>query len=475
MASGSTVYDVAAIGGGLAGLTAGLRAAQLGCRVIVLEQGTDELYPCNSRYAGGWFHLAFHDPTADVEWLVDRLLGMAPSDVNHALIESIARNAKRAVRWLATDGGARFIKGGPLDWHNNLLAPPRPPRPRLVWLGRGPDLLVRSLGSRLQAAGGYVARGHCVMRIEREREDYAITCRTGAGDVSVRSRALVLSDGGFAASKVELDRRVSRHAAAMLQRNAGTAEGAGIRLASDIGATLTETQSFYGHLHSPAAVIDPNLWPYPTVDYLALAGFVVNSAGHRFIDDGRDGVAVTNELARAGCEQGAFAIFDTAIWAEEGRQVRVPCNPLLEKLGGTLWRAPSLPELAAKAGIDTGRLTQTVTQFNEAVRNGRTELLPIPKTKAKIAPREVVQPPFFAVPICPGITHTMGGIAISPFGTVEDTSGETIPGLFAAGSTVGGAEGGRHSFYLGGLCKAATLGLICGEGAAQFVAAGGNQ
>jgi fumarate reductase flavoprotein subunit len=69
----------------------------------------------------------------------------------------------------------------------------------------------------------------------------------------------------------------------------------------------------------------------------------------------------------------------------------------------------------------------------------------------------------------------MGGIAISPFGTVEDTSGETIPGLFAAGSTVGGAEGGRHSFYLGGLCKAATLGLICGEGVAQFVAASRNQ
>lgn len=472
--SDSREYDVAVVGGGLAGLTAGLRATQLGCRVIVLEQGKDELYACNSRYAGGWFHLAFHDPAADVEWLVGRLLALAPDDLNHPLIEAVARNAKRTLAWLTENGRARFIKGGPLDWHRNLLAPPRPPRPGLIWLGRGPDLLIRKLGANLVVAGGRLAKGHRVVQLDREPQRFVIDCKTASGNSRVTSRTLVICDGGFAANVMQLSGHISKQVVKILQRNAGTAQGTGIDLAPSIGAALTETRSFYGHLHSPGALKDPGLWPYPTVDYLALAGIVINKAGDRFIDDGRDGVFITNQLGSAG-PQDAFAIFDASMWESEGRQVRVPCNPLLEKLGGTIFRSSTLSDLAFKAGIESARLVQTVAEYNDAVRKGQTDRLPVPKSPTKSRHREICGPPFFAIPICPGITHTMGGIAITPLGAVEDASGGSIAGLFAAGSTVGGAEGGRQSFYLGGLCKAATLGLICGESAAQFVTVGSNQ
>ena len=118
---------------------------------------------------------------------------------------------------------------------------------------------------------------------------------------------------------------------------------------------------------------------------------------------------------------------------------------------------------------------QTVTAYNRAVRGGNTETLPVPKSIARTKAQEISRSPFFAIPICPGITHTMGGIAVNPFAAVETVGGGAIAGLFAAGSTVGGAEGGRDSFYLGGLCKAATLGLMAGEGAAQFVTTGFNK
>ena len=468
----TSMYDVAVVGGGLAGLTTGWRAAQLGCRVIVVEQGADDLYACNSRYAGGWFHLAFQDPTGDVDALVNTLLGMAPDDINHPLIESIARNAGRTLAWLSEHGRARFIRGGPLNWHKNLLAPPRPPRSRLVWPGRGPDLLIRQLGVGLSAAGGLLARGHCVERIGREGQSFVVGCRTAKGETQVTARALVMADGGFAANLLQLEERISRQAAKILQRNAGAAQGTGVTLAPKLGAALTETKSFYGHLHSLDAIIDSGLWPYPTIDYLALAGIVVNKAGDRFIDDGRDGVFVTNALAAVENPQDAFAVFDSAIWESEGREVRAPCNPLLKQLGGTMFTAPTLTELAGQAGIDRDRFVRTITVYNGAVRSGNMETLPVPKSPAKKRAREISRAPFFAIPICPGITHTMGGIAINPQGAVECVGGGVIPGLFAAGSTVGGAEGGRDSFYLGGLCKAATLGLMCGESAAQFVTTG---
>ena len=43
--------DLVVVGAGIAGLTAANRAAEQGCRVVVLEKTADERYFCNSRIA----------------------------------------------------------------------------------------------------------------------------------------------------------------------------------------------------------------------------------------------------------------------------------------------------------------------------------------------------------------------------------------------------------------------------------------
>ena len=62
------------------------------------------------------------------------------------------------------------------------------------------------------------------------------------------------------------------------------------------------------------------------------------------------------------------------------------------------------------------------------------------------------------MPICAAITNTMGGIVVDGDGRVLDKGDKPIPGLYAAGSTVGGLDGGPHAGYVGGLIKA-TIGL----------------
>ena len=52
---------------------------------------------------------------------------------------------------------------------------------------------------------------------------------------------------------------------------------------------------------------------------------------------------------------------------------------------------------------------------------------------------------------------------------VLDMAGMPIPGLYAAGSTIGGLDGGPHSGYVGGLIKTA-LGLHAAEVIAGFTA-----
>ena len=67
-----------------------------------------------------------------------------------------------------------------------------------------------------------------------------------------------------------------------------------------------------------------------------------------------------------------------------------------------------------------------------------------------------------ALPICAAITNTMGGIVVDGNGAVLDDSDTPLPRLFAAGSTIGGLDGGPNAGYVGGLIKA-TIALRAAE------------
>jgi fumarate reductase flavoprotein subunit len=82
----------------------------------------------------------------------------------------------------------------------------------------------------------------------------------------------------------------------------------------------------------------------------------------------------------------------------------------------------------------------------------------------------IAKAPYFAVPLCAGITYTMGGIAINPDAQVQRASGGTLEGLYAVGATTGGLEGGTEIGYVGGLIKAATFGLRAAEQIARSLA-----
>ena len=71
--------------------------------------------------------------------------------------------------------------------------------------------------------------------------------------------------------------------------------------------------------------------------------------------------------------------------------------------------------------------------------------------------------PFRAIRIAAGITYTTGGILTDKDGHVLDIRENPIAGLFAAGSTTGGLEGGAHAGYTGGLSKTAVFALRAAE------------
>jgi fumarate reductase flavoprotein subunit len=208
---------------------------------------------------------------------------------------------------------------------------------------------------------------------------------------------------------------------------------------------------------------DARLWPRPQADDLAAAGIVIDANGKRVADEGYGGIYLSNAIARLPDPLGTTIVFDQAIWdGPPGRGHVQPPNPLVPETGGTLHRADTLASLAAMIGLTPARLESLVAEYNKALDEGALQKLTPPRRADRHKPWPIKTAPFYAMPICTAITNTMGGIVVDGGARVLDTEGKPIPGLYAAGSTVGGLDGGPHSGYFGGLIKA-TIGLIAAE------------
>jgi len=457
-------YNVIVVGGGLAGLSAANRAAQLGLRTLVLEAGSNERYLCNSRYTMGFMHVAFNATTADADQLSRAIDKATDGSARPDLAQALAGNIGRAVSWLG-EMGVRYIKGGPLDWMNRVLAPPGVRRPGLHWEGRGGDVLLRILGQRFRDAGGELMLGTRARRLLMDDgRCVGVEAERSGQNIRLTGDAVVLADGGFQANADFVRAHISPRPEKLCVRNAATGVGDALTMAQGIGAKLIGLNRFYGHVQCHEALESDKLWPYPILDLLVTAGIVVDRHGKRFADEGLGGVYMTNAIAALEEPDTAVVIFDDAIWNGTGREYILPPNPNAIEAGGTLISRADLDSLAQALDLPAAELQATVASYNAFVQGGAG--VQPPRSNRAAQPEPIVKPPFHAFRVCAGITYTMGGVAVDGGARVLNLDDRPIPGLYAGGSTVGGLEGGGPAGYIGGLSKALTLGLLAAESAA---------
>ena len=450
-------YDVIVIGGGIAGMVAANRAAELGRRVAVLEKSAEEQYICNSRYTYGTFHINFTSPGASEDELVGKIEDATEGTARKDLARAVARDGRRLMQWL---GGEGIVLSNLGQYHTHVLSPVQRSGAGLKWNGFAGDVALKRLEENLNKRQGRVLRGTRVAALKLVPGGIAVE----AGAQTFLTRAVVIADGGFQANKEMVREHISAAPDKLVQRHGGTAMGDGLRMAQALGAaTTSEMGNFYGHLHVREAMTNANLWPRPQADDLAAAAIVIDAEGKRVADEGYGGIYLSNAIARLADPLSTTIVFDQAIWdGPPGRGHVQPPNPLVEEAGGTLHRADTLEALAAKIGLPPRRLVDVVSEYNEAIASGTLEHLSPPRRSDRARAWPIVTPPFFAMPICAAITNTMGGIIVDDQARVLDRHDKPIPGLYAAGSTVGGLDGGPHSGYFGGLIKA-TIGLIAAE------------
>jgi fumarate reductase flavoprotein subunit len=205
------------------------------------------------------------------------------------------------------------------------------------------------------------------------------------------------------------------------------------------------------------------LWPYPQVDLICATSIVVDGDGQRFADEGLGGIFMANAIARLDNPLSALVIFDSRVWEDAKTSDNVPPNPSLPDAGGTVIEAATLDELSNAANINNTGLSATITSYNQCVAFGEIPALYPVRTQTAHTAQPILDPPFYAIPLCAGITVTSGGLSVNGKGQVMDANDRSIKGLYAAGSTIGGLEGGPNSCYVGGLIKSFCIGLIAAE------------
>ena len=456
-------FDLIVIGAGFAGLTTANRAAELGLKALVLEASGDELYRCNSRFSTGSCHVAFRTPWTEPDELTNTIIDNVDGTARKDLAQAIGKNAARAIEWLKEQGAAFEDHPRRTD-HMPMLSPLREMKAGLDWEGGGANALLQKLGSRLIEQGGELRRGSRVQKlIQTEGQISGVEIASAKETQTINTNFVVIADGGFQANAELVQQHIGCDISQLQRRNAGTGVGDGLKMASAIGAATVGLDSFYGHVLSRDAMTNEKLWPYPQVDLICSTSIVVDRDGQRFADEGLGGIFMANAIARIDDPLSATAIFDSHVWEEAKTTDNVPPNPSLPDAGGTIIEAASLRELAVAADINAAGLSATVALYNEHVAlNADTPLTPA-RTQTTYAARPILDPPFYAIPLCAGITVTSGGLSVNGKGQVLNSEDLPISGLYAAGSTVGGLEGGPRAAYVGGLIKSFCIGLLAAE------------
>ena len=156
----------------------------------------------------------------------------------------------------------------------------------------------------------------------------------------------------------------------------------------------------------------------------------------------------------------AYAVFDQHVY-DDNKSIKEK----FEKQG-LLLSGDTIEELAGvMEEIDPTNFIGAVTTYNECIEQGVED--PFGRTKSL---NPIVNAPFYAVKVAPGIHHTMGGLKIDTATRVLDTNGDPIPGLFAAGEVTGGVHGGNR---LGGnaVCDINVFGHRAAESAVEYLSA----
>lgn len=456
-------FDVIVIGGGQAGLTAAITAAENGASVCILDVAPRALRGGNTRHTRNLrpLHKSGTFPMEGIygfDEYLDDLLQVTGGNTNQGLAELTIRESEHSLSWLKEHGVAF-----------------QPPLSGTLHLGRTNAFFLGGGKALVNALYRFSEKLGVQLIYEATNIDLNIsggrfidlTYQQANSTHHLSGGSLIAAAGGFEANLAWLEEAWGPAARNFLVR--GTPYNKGNILRQLLDAKFKQVGDA-GQCH--AVAIDGRAPAYDggivsRVDSVPL-GIVVNNDGKRFSDEGEEfwpkRYATWGSLIANQTDQVAYAITDAKA---DGLFMPTVLPPI---------QSTTIDDLASQINVPVDSLLKTIDEFNTATVPGsfdhrlldecRTEGLAIRKSHWA---RPLDTPPFSAYPLRPGITFTYLGVAVDEQARVQREDGKPSENIFSTGEMMAGNILGRGYLAGIGMTIGNVFGRIAGQEAARHV------
>lgn len=474
--------DVAVLGFGNAGAVAAVTAHDAGAHVVVLEKQPAHNHRPNSRYAAGFF-LVPTDVDGASRYLA-ALYAVNGEQVSPDLIRTWAEETAANPRWLTDHGGTYTV----LDLHGEHDTLPGHESVAVYKAQSTVDYLGCPLHGFLRTLAidrGIEIRYDTPATTLLTGPDGAVVgVRTAERDIRVR-RGVVLAVGGFEGDE-DLKRQFLPVTPAHFYGSQDNT-GDGIRMAMDVGADLWHMNTWPGHF--VARFPDSGYGGGTGIDLWGSGHFgpgadnpgaiFVDGAARRFLaEPGRQHAAVLELLAM---DTRALTRPRIPTWwiFDDARLRRAALVPTYSGPAGPVgdhpWSADNLTELergwircgttirdlAAVCDLPPDALCATVERYNDQCARGRDD--DFGRDPATLTPLR--GPRYYAVPLWPGGSHTVGGPRRDEHARVVAARGGVVANLYSAGE-LGSVHGLLYPAGGASLAECMAFGRIAGTAVA---------
>ena len=470
-------WDVIIIGSGFAGLAAGLKAAQKGNKVLILEKMGR--IGGNSVINGGGMAVANNPVQAKTNIKDSKELFIADClkaglGINHTeLLETLVDRGMDAYNFLVENGvqfkehcahfGGHSVARSMLTTNDSGSGYIQPMLEKFEgFKDKGCELRRRAKFDDFVMDGERVA-GVVI------REEYKFDTNLYSDDLENTSgtkktlkakKGVVLAAGGFCRDKFYRKLQDPRIPDDVDSTNHAGATAGVLLKAFEIGAYPVQVDW-----------IQFGPWASPDEKGFGAAPILTQQGTFKYgiAVDVRTGKRFMNELAdlktRADAE---FKILreDPKAYPITFADTKMAFKDLSEEIiskgmasGKVVGECASLDEIASKYGVPADALKESVKKYNEGVKAKKDEF-----GKQESALSEINEAgPFYVIRLSPKPHHTMGGLKINAKAEViSSKTNKPIPGLYAAGEITGGTHGASRLGTVA-ITDCIVFGMIAGE------------
>ncbi|MBJ3778885.1 FAD-dependent oxidoreductase [Acuticoccus sp. 2012] len=442
--------EIVVVGAGACGLTAALAARAKGADVVVVER--DRVPAGSTALSAGLIPAAATRWQAaagvsdDADTLFADIMAKSKNTADRVIARAAADAAGPAVTWLADAHGL------PFELVDGFVYPGHSARRMHAMPERTGAALVDRLRAAAEAAGVTIltnARAE-TLYMDGERAAGVGIARPDGEEEAIAARAVVVASNGYGGDKARLARHIPEVLDALWFGHDGN-DGLALAWGEALGADLEHLSGHQGH--GSVAVPHGILITWAVITG---GGVQVDATGHRFSNEAE---GYSEQAARVLARPGglAWSVFDGRL-AAVARQFEDFRRAEAE---GAIITAPTVADLAARAGLPADALAATLAAVAAHARDGTADAF------GRTFAGPPLAAPFAAVKVTGALFHTQGGLATDARARVL-RRGVPVANLFAAGGAAVGCSGPSAAGYLSGngLLTAVAMGYVAGGAAA---------